>query len=164
MTELAMDYLGLDALLSAEELAWRDTVRGFVRDRIRPYIADWYEMAVFPAGIAAEMGRLGLLGTHLSGYGCPGRSAVEYGLAALELEAGDSGLRTFVSVQGSLAMSAIAKFGSEAQKQRWLPPMAVGELIGCFGLTEPGAGSDPASMTTTAHRDGGGWVINGAKR
>ncbi|MFY9865159.1 MAG: acyl-CoA dehydrogenase family protein [Trebonia sp.] len=164
MTDLAMDYLGLDALLSAEELAWRDTVRGFVRDRIRPYIADWYERAVFPAGIAAEMGRLGLLGTHLSGYGCPGRSAVEYGLAALELEAGDSGLRTFVSVQGSLAMSAIAKFGSEAQKQRWLPPMAAGELIGCFGLTEPEAGSDPASMTTTAHRDGGGWVINGAKR
>ena len=164
MTELAMDYLGLDALLSAEELAWRDTVRGFVRDRIRPHIADWYERAVFPAGIAAEMGRLGLLGTHLSGYGCPGRSAVEYGLAALELEAGDSGLRTFVSVQGSLAMSAIAKFGSEAQKQRWLPPMAAGELIGCFGLTEPAAGSDPASMTTTAHRDGGGWVINGAKR
>ena len=164
MTELAMDYLGLDALLSAEELAWRDTVRGFVRDRIRPHIADWYERAVFPAGIAAEMGRLGLLGTHLSGYGCPGRSAVEYGLAALELEAGDSGLRTFVSVQGSLAMSAIAKFGSEAQKQRWLPPMAAGELIGCFGLTEPAAGSDPACMTTTAHRDGGGWVINGAKR
>ena len=164
MTDLAMDYLGLDALLSAEELAWRDTVRGFVRDRIRPHIADWYERAVFPAGIAAEMGRLGLLGTHLSGYGCPGRSAVEYGLAALELEAGDSGLRTFVSVQGSLAMSAIAKFGSEAQKQRWLPPMAAGELIGCFGLTEPEAGSDPASMTTTAHWDGGGWVINGAKR
>jgi glutaryl-CoA dehydrogenase len=164
MTDLAMDYLGLDALLSAEELAWRDTVRGFVRDRIRPYITDWYERAAFPAGIAVEMGRLGLLGTHLSGYGCPGRSAVEYGLAALELEAGDSGLRTFVSVQGSLAMSAIAKFGSEEQKQRWLPPMAAGELIGCFGLTEPEAGSDPASMTTTAHRDGGGWVINGAKR
>jgi len=164
MTDLAMDYLGLDALLSAGELAWRDTVRGFVRDRIRPYITDWYEAAVFPAGIAAEMGRLGLLGTHLSGYGCPGRSAVEYGLAALELEAGDSGLRTFVSVQGSLAMTAIAKFGSEEQKQRWLPPMAAGELIGCFGLTEPEAGSDPASMATTAHRDGGGWVINGAKR
>jgi len=164
MTDLAMDYLGLDALLSAEELAWRDTVRGFVRDRIRPHITDWYERAVFPAGIAAEMGRLGLLGTHLSGYGCPGRSAVEYGLAALELEAGDSGLRTFVSVQGSLAMTAIAKFGSEAQKQRWLPPMAAGELIGCFGLTEPEAGSDPASMTTSAHWDGGGWVINGAKR
>src|SRR3984885_11349292 len=164
MTDLAMDYLGLDALLSAEELAWRDTVRAFVRDRIRPNIKDWYEKAVFPVEIVTEMGRLGLLGTHLCGYGCPGRSAVEYGLAALELEAGDSGLRTFVSVRGSLAMSAIAKFGSEAQKQRWLPPMAAGELIGCFGLTEPGAGSDPASMTTTAHRDGGGWVINGAKR
>jgi glutaryl-CoA dehydrogenase len=164
MTDLAMDYLGLDALLSAEELAWRDTVRGFVRDRIRPNIQDWYERAVFPAGIVAEMGRLGLLGTHLSGYGCPGRSAVEYGLAALELEAGDSGLRTFVSVQGSLAMSAIHKFGSDAQKQRWLPGMAAGELIGCFALTEPDAGSDPASMTTAACRAGDGWVINGAKR
>ena len=161
---LATDYLGLDALLSAEELAWRDTVRSFVRDRIKPNIKDWYENAVFPAEIVPEMGRLGLLGAHLSGYGCPGRSAVEYGLAALELEAGDSGLRTFVSVQGSLAMSAIYKFGTEAQKQRWLPPMAAGELIGCFGLTEPEAGSDPASMTTTARRDGDGWVINGAKR
>ena len=160
MTDLAMDYLGLDALLSAEELAWRDTVRAFVRDRIRPNIKDWYEKAVFPA----EMGRLGLLGTHLRGYGCPGRSAVQYGLAALELEAGDSGLRTFVSVQGSLAMSAIAKFGTEEQKKRWLPGMAAGELIGCFGLTEPEAGSDPASMTTTARKDGDGWVINGAKR
>ena len=161
---LAMDYLGLDALLSEEELAWRDTVRAFVRDRIRPSIRDWYENAVFPAGIATEMGRLGLLGTHLSGYGCAGRSAVEYGLAALELEAGDSGLRTFVSVQGSLAMSAIHKFGTDAQKERWLPGMATGELIGCFGLTEPDAGSDPASMTTTARPDGGDWVINGAKR
>jgi glutaryl-CoA dehydrogenase len=110
------------------------------------------------------MGRLGLLGTHLSGYGCASRSAVDYGLAALELEAGDSGLRTFVSVQGSLAMTAIHKFGTEAQKQRWLPGMAAGELIGCFGLTEPEAGSDPASMTTTARRDGDGWVIDGAKR
>jgi len=164
MTDLALDYLGLDALLSAEELAWRDTVRGFVRDRIRPAIKDWYERAVFPAGIVAEMGRLGLLGTHLSGYGCPGRSAVEYGLAALELEAGDSGLRTFVSVQGSLAMSAIHKFGTDAQKERWLPGMAAGELIGCFGLTEPEAGSDPAGLTTTARQDGGGWVIDGAKR
>ena len=164
MTDLAMDYLGLDALLSAEELAWRDTVRAFVRDRIRPNIKDWYEKAVFPVEIVTEMGRLGLLGTHLCGYGCPGRSAVEYGLAALELEAGDSGLRTFVSVQGSLAMSAIHKFGTEAQKERWLPGMAAGEMIGCFGLTEPEAGSDPASMTTTARRDRDGWVINGAKR
>src|SRR5690242_9288154 len=161
---LAMDYLGIDALLSEEELAWRDTVRAFVRDRIRPSIRDWYENAVFPAGIVTEMGRLGLLGTHLSGYGCAGRSAVEYGLAALELEAGDSGLRTFVSVQGSLAMSAIHKFGTDAQKQRWLPGMAAGELIGCFGLTEPTAGSDPAGMATRAVRDGDGWVLTGAKR
>src|SRR6476620_5450920 len=165
---LATDYLGLDALLSAGELAWRDTVRAFVRDRIRPNITAWYESAVFPAEIVPEMGRLGLLGAHLSGYGCPGRSAVEYGLAALELEAGDSGLRTFVSVQGSLAMSAIHKFGTEAQKQRWLPGMAKGELIGCFGLTEPTAGSDPAGMVTHAVRDGAGkdadWVLNGAKR
>ena len=161
---LAMDYLDLDALLSAEEITWRETVRAFVRDRIRPNIKDWYEKAVFPAEIAAEMGRLGLLGTHLAGYGCPGRTAVEYGLAALELEAGDSGLRTFVSVQGSLAMSAIHKFGTEAQKQRWLPGMAAGEIIGCFGLTEPEAGSDPASMTTTARRVGDGWIISGTKR
>jgi glutaryl-CoA dehydrogenase len=164
MTDLAMDYLGLDALLSAEELTWRDAVRAFVGDRIRPNIKDWYEKAVFPVEIVPEMGRLGLLGTHLSGYGCPGRSAVEYGLAALELEAGDSGLRTFVSVQGSLAMSAIYKFGTEEQKERWLPPMAAGELIGCFGLTEPEAGSDPGSMTTTARKDGDGWILNGAKR
>jgi glutaryl-CoA dehydrogenase len=161
---LATDYLGLDALLSAEEITWRDTVRAFVRDRIRPNIKDWYEKAVFPAEIVAEMGRLDLLGTHLSGYGCPGRSAVEYGLAALELEAGDSGLRTFVSVQGSLAMSAIHKFGTETQKQRWLAGMAAGEIIGCFGLTEPEAGSDPASMTTTARWVGDGWVISGTKR
>jgi glutaryl-CoA dehydrogenase len=161
---LAMDYLGLDARLSAEELAWRDTVRAFVRERIRPNIRDWYENAVFPAELVTEMGSLGLLGSHLSGYGCAGRSAVEYGLAALELEAGDSGLRTFVSVQGSLAMSAIYKFGTDAQKERWLPGMAAGELIGCFGLTEPESGSDPASMTTTARRDKSGWVINGAKR
>ena len=161
---LATDYLGLDALLSAGELAWRDTVRAFVRDRIRPNITAWYESAVFPVEIVPEMGRLGLLGAHLSGYGCPGRSAVEYGLAALELEAGDSGLRTFVSVQGSLAMSAIHKFGTEAHKERWLPGMAAGDLIGCFGLTEPEAGSDPASMTTTARRVGDGWVIDGAKR
>src|ERR1700761_1525551 len=161
---LATDYLGLDALLSAGELAWRDTVRDFVADRIRPNITAWYESAVFPAELVPEMGRLGLLGAHLSGYGCPGRSAVEYGLAALEIEAGDSGLRTFVSVQGSLAMTAIHRFGSEEQKQRWLPPMARGRCIGCFGLTEPTAGSDPASMTTRARRVGDGWVLNGAKR
>src|SRR5580704_19066232 len=163
MTDLAMDYLGLDALLSAEELAWRDKIRTFVHDRIRPDIREWYEQATFPAELAPEMGRLGLLGTCLSGYGCPGRSAVEYGLAALEVEAGDSGLRTFVSVQGSLAMTAIHRFGTEAQKQRWLPPMAAGEVIGCFGLTEPDAGSDPGAMRTTARADGDGWVLSGTK-
>jgi glutaryl-CoA dehydrogenase len=163
-SDLAHDYLGLDGLLSADELAWRDRVRGFVDERIRPGIAEWYEAARFPRELVPEMGELGLLGMHLSGYGCAARSAVEYGLAAMELEAGDSGLRTFVSVQGSLAMSAIAKFGSEEQKQQWLPGMARGELIGCFGLTEPTAGSDPASMRTTAVRQGSDWVLTGAKR
>jgi glutaryl-CoA dehydrogenase len=161
---LADDYLALDGLFSAEELALRGKVRSFVDERIRPNIAAWYEAAHFPRELVPEMGALGLLGMHLTGYGCPGRSAVEYGLAALELEAGDSGLRTFVSVQGSLAMSAIYKFGTEEQKQRWLPRMAAGELIGCFGLTEPEAGSDPGSMRTTAVRAGQDWVINGSKR
>ncbi|MGE3287310.1 MAG: acyl-CoA dehydrogenase family protein [Pseudonocardia sp.] len=164
MTELAHDYLDLDSLLSPAEREVRERVRQFVDERIRPNIAGWYETARFPVEIVKEMGALGLLGMHLKGYGCPGRSAVEYGLAALELEAGDSGLRTFVSVQGSLAMSAIAKFGSEEQKREWLPAMAAGERIGCFGLTEPTAGSDPASMRTTARRDGDGWVLDGAKR
>lgn len=158
------DVLNLDALLTADELALRDKVRAFVEARIRPNIAAWYEDAVFPADIVPELGALGLLGMHLSGYGCPGRSAVEYGLAAMELEAGDSGLRTFVSVQGSLAMSAIHKWGSEEQKKKYLPGMAKGEIIGCFGLTEPTAGSDPSSMATFARREGGGWVLNGAKR
>src|SRR5690348_2487692 len=161
---LALDYLNLDSLFSSDELALRDRVRAFVDERIRPNIATWYASATFPRELVKEMGALGLLGMHLQGYGCAGRSAVEYGLAAMELEAGDSGIRTFVSVQGSLAMSAIAKFGSEEQKQRWLPGMAAGELIGCFGLTEPTAGSDPASMATTAVRDGDGWVLTGAKR
>ncbi len=164
MTDLAHDYLDLDSLLSAAEIELRERVRAFVRERITPNIKRWYETAYFPREIATEMGALGLLGMHLHGYGCAGRSAVEYGLAAMELEAGDSGLRTFVSVQGSLAMSAIHKFGAPEQKQRWLPGMAAGELIGCFGLTEPDAGSDPASMVTSAVRDGDGWVINGAKR
>ncbi|MGO2527945.1 MAG: acyl-CoA dehydrogenase family protein [Brevibacterium aurantiacum] len=159
------DLLNLVGLFSETEIELRDKVRGFVDARIRPNIADWYENAVFPREIVAEMGDLGLLGMHLHGYGCPGRSAVEYGLAALELEAGDSGLRTFVSVQGSLAMSAIHKFGSEEQKNRYLPGMAKGEIIGCFGLTEPTAGSDPGSMATTATRnDDGSWTLNGAKR
>lgn len=159
------DLLNLEGLLSASEIELRDKVRAFVDERFRPNIADWYENAHFPVEIVREMGELGLLGMHLHGYGCPGRSAVEYGLAAMELEAGDSGLRTFVSVQGSLAMSAIHKFGSEEQKNRYLPGMAKGEIIGCFGLTEPTAGSDPGSMATTATRnDDGSWTLNGAKR
>ncbi|MFJ3958429.1 acyl-CoA dehydrogenase family protein [Arthrobacter sp. NPDC090010] len=158
------DLVDLDSLYSTEELAFRDTVREFVDRRIRPNIARWYEDAVFPVEIVPEMAQLGLLGMHLKGYGCPGRSAVEYGLAALELEAGDSGLRTFVSVQGSLAMSAIHKHGSEEQKNEYLPRMASGEVIGCFGLTEPTAGSDPGSMQTFARREGEEWVINGSKR
>jgi glutaryl-CoA dehydrogenase len=162
------DVLHLDSLLSEEELALREKIRDFTDQRIRPNIASWYEEAVFPRELAPELGELGVLGMHLSGYGCPGRTAVEYGLAALELEAGDSGIRTFVSVQGSLAMTAIHKWGSEEQKEEWLPRMAAGELIGCFALTEPTAGSDPSSMTTTARRDGtgddAGWVLDGAKR
>lgn len=158
------DLLDIDAQLSAEELALRDRVRDFVDRRIRPNIADWYERAVFPVEIVPEMAELGLLGMHLEGYGCAGRSAVEYGLAMQELEAGDSGIRTFVSVQGSLAMSAIRKHGSEEQKQRWLPKMAAGRVVGCFGLTEPDAGSDPAGMATRAVRDGDDWVLNGSKR
>lgn len=162
------DVLAIDSLLSAEELAVRERVRDFTNQRIRPDIAGWYEDAVFPLDLAPELGELGVLGMHLEGYGCPGRSAVEYGLAAMELEAGDSGVRTFVSVQGSLAMTAIHKWGSEDQKQEWLPRMAAGELIGAFALTEPTAGSDPASMKTFARRDGSGdsagWVLDGAKR
>jgi glutaryl-CoA dehydrogenase len=158
------DFLNIEAHLSEEELRTRDDVRRFVRERIEPNVREWWERAIFPREIVPEMGNLGLLGMHLSGYGCAGRSAVEYGLACLELEAGDSGLRTFVSVQGSLAMSAIHKFGSEEQKQEWLPKMARGEAIGCFGLTEPGAGSDPASMKTFARKDGSDWMISGSKR
>ncbi|MGO2052530.1 acyl-CoA dehydrogenase [Arthrobacter sp. MYb229] len=158
------DLINFDALLSGEELALRNQVRSFVNENIKPNIASWYETATFPLEIVPEMAKLGLLGMHLQGYGCAGRSAVEYGLAGAELEAGDSGLRTFVSVQGSLAMSAIYKHGSEEQKQEWLPQLASGEAIGCFGLTEPTAGSDPSSMTTFARRDGDDWVINGMKR
>jgi len=158
------DLLNIDSLFTPDELALREKVRAFVDSRIRPNIAAWYEDAVFPTEIVREMAELGLLGMHLNGYGCPGRTAVEYGLAALELEAGDSGLRTFVSVQGSLAMSAIHKHGSEEQKNRWLPKMAAGDVIGCFGLTEPTAGSDPGSMKTFARRDGDNWVLNGSKR
>ncbi|NKX51044.1 acyl-CoA dehydrogenase, partial [Arthrobacter deserti] len=163
MTEES-DLINLDSLLSAEERSLRNAVRSFVDGSIKPNIAGWYEDAAFPLEIVPEMARLGLLGMHLKGYGCAGRSAVEYGLAAAELEAGDSGLRTFVSLQGSLAMSAIYKHASEEQKQQWLPAMAAGGAIGCFGLTEPSAGSDPGSMKTFARRDGDDWVLNGSKR
>ena len=158
------DFMNLDALLSEVEIATREEIRSFVEERIKPNVAYWWEKAIFPREIVPEMGEKGLLGMHLSGYGCAGKSAVEYGLACMELEAGDSGLRTFVSVQGSLAMSAIHKFGSEEQKEEWLPRMAKGEAIGCFGLTEPEAGSDPSSMKTFARKDGSDWVLNGEKR
>jgi len=160
----ASDFLDIDAHLSDGEIGVRERIRSFVRERIKPNIEGWYDEAVFPKEIVPEFAELGLLGMHLSGYGCAGRSAVEYGLACMELEAGDSGLRTFVSVQGSLAMSAIHKFGSEEQKQKWLPQMARGEAIGCFGLTEPTAGSDPANMKTFARKKGSDWVLNGEKR
>jgi glutaryl-CoA dehydrogenase len=157
------DYLAIDAVLDDEERAIRDTVRQWVRERILPEIGDWFEQGILPRELAQEVGRLGLFGMHLDGYGLPGASAVAYGLTCLELEAGDSGIRSFVSVQGSLAMFSIWKWGSEEQKRRWLPGMHSGELIGCFGLTEPDAGSDPGSMRTTARRDGSDWVLNGAK-
>ena len=163
MTDV-VDLINIDSLLSPEELSLRTTVRDFVDTAIKPNIAGWYEKAVFPLDIVPELGKLGLLGMHLDGYGCAGGSAVMYGLAGMELEAGDSGLRTFVSVQGSLAMSAIHKHGSEGQKNEWLPRMASGEVIGCFGLTEPTAGSDPGAMKTFARRDGQDWVLNGSKR
>ncbi|HUO45759.1 MAG TPA: acyl-CoA dehydrogenase family protein [Acidimicrobiia bacterium] len=157
------DFLGLEALLSDEEKLLRDTVRRFVEAKILPEVADWWEDGTFPKELAKEMGALGLLGMHLEGYGCAGTSATAYGLACIELEAGDSGTRSFVSVQGSLAMFPIWEFGSEEQKQIWLPGMAQGEIIGCFGLTEPDSGSDPSSMRTNARRDGSDWVVNGTK-
>jgi glutaryl-CoA dehydrogenase len=160
-----VDLMGLDGLFSAGEKDLALQVRGFVDEVIRPNIAEWYGQAVFPREVIPELGRLGLLGMHLDGYGCAGRSAVEWGLAAQELEAGDSGLRTFVSVQGSLAMTAIHKHGSEEQKKEWLPAMAAGEAVGCFALTEPYAGSDAAAMSTFARQEpGGDWVLNGVKR
>lgn len=156
--------LDLDALLSEEERAIRDVVRQYVDTEIKPNIADWFESGQIPAReLALQMGELGLLGMHLEGYGCAGTSAVAYGLACLELEAGDSGIRSLVSVQGSLAMYAIHAFGSEEHKQQWLPRMAKGEAIGCFGLTEPDFGSNPAGMRTSAKRDGDDWILDGAK-
>ncbi|MFG1883564.1 acyl-CoA dehydrogenase family protein [Micromonospora sp. NPDC049102] len=159
-----LDLLDLDPSLTEEERQIRDVVRRLVDDRVRPYVADWYEEGRVPAReLAREFGKLGLLGMHLNGYGCAGASAVAYGLACQELEAADSGVRSLVSVQGSLAMYAIWRYGSEEQKQRWLPSMATGESIGCFGLTEPDHGSDPASMATRARRDGDDWVLTGGK-
>jgi glutaryl-CoA dehydrogenase len=157
------DFLEIDTMLDDEERLIRDTVRAYVADRVLPDIADWFEQGTIPVELAKEMGAMGLLGMHLGGYGTAGTNAVSYGLACLELEAGDSGVRSFVSVQGSLAMFPIWAFGSEEQKQQWLPPMAAGELIGCFGLTEPDAGSDPSAMKTSARPDGPDWVLNGTK-
>jgi glutaryl-CoA dehydrogenase len=158
------ELFAIDRLLSEEERAIRAVVKDFVDTRVRPEIADWFDAGEIPAReLAKELGELGVLGMHLEGYGCQGTSAVAYGLACLELEAGDSGIRSLVSVQGSLAMYAIHAFGSEEQKQQWLPGMAAGELIGCFGLTEPDYGSNPGGMITNAKRDGDDWILNGAK-
>jgi glutaryl-CoA dehydrogenase len=158
-----LDFLEIDRLLTTEEREIRDAVRAFVRGEILPGIADWFEQGTFPREVAKGLAELGLLGMHLTGYGCLGANAVSYGLACLELEAGDSGFRSFVSVQGSLCMYPIWRYGSEEQKERWLPAMARGEVIGCFGLTEPDAGSDPASMRTHARRDGSDWIVSGTK-
>jgi glutaryl-CoA dehydrogenase len=158
------DPLGLDHLLGDEELMLRDSVRRWVADRVLPDIAQWFEEGELPSReLAKELGDLGLLGMHLEGYGCAGASSTAYGVACRELEYGDSGLRSLVSVQGSLAMFPIWKFGSEEQKQEWLPRMAAGDAVGCFGLTEPDFGSDPAGMRTAAKRDGDDWVLNGTK-
>jgi glutaryl-CoA dehydrogenase len=171
MTTSPLGLFGTDDLIAAEDLAIRDTVRRYVEERLRPEIAGWFEAGIVPAReLSAELGRLGVLGMHLDGYGCAGTSATAYGLACMELEAGDSGLRSLVSVQGSLAMFAIWKHGSEEQKQEWLPRMARGEALGCFGLTEPDFGSDPGGMRTRARQvstgsttGNGDWLLNGTK-
>jgi glutaryl-CoA dehydrogenase len=158
-----VDYLMIDSQLNEQELLVRQTARGFVDDRVTPLIRDAFREARFPKELIPEIGRLGFLGANLEGYGCAGMSNIEYGLIMQELERGDSGLRSFVSVQGALVMYPILTYGSDAQKERWLPRLQSGEAIGCFGLTEPGFGSNPAGMTTSARREGAGWVINGEK-
>ncbi|WP_024800075.1 acyl-CoA dehydrogenase family protein [Nocardia sp. BMG51109] len=158
------ELFAIDSLLDDTELRIRETVRRFGEQRLRPHVADWFERGTFPAReLAPELGELGLLGMHLDGYGCAGTSATEYGLACLELEAVDSGARSMVSVQGSLAMTAIHKYGSEEQKQHWLPDMAAGRALGCFGLTEPDFGSNPGGMRARARRDGADWILDGSK-
>jgi glutaryl-CoA dehydrogenase len=160
---LPEDYLDIESRLSDEEIAIRDTVRRFVRENVEPNVAEWFEAGRPPSGLMKELGSLGLLGMHLQDYGCAGTSATAYGLACMELEAGDSGVRSMVSVQGSLAMFSIHRWGSEEQRHEWLPRMATGDAIGCFGLTEPDAGSDPGSMRTKARRDGSDWILDGQK-
>ena len=159
----AHDFLRIDDLLTDEDRAIRDTVRDFAQSELAPHVAEWYDEGTLPDDLGARLGKLGLLGMHLEGYGCAGTSATAYGVACRELEAVDSGLRSFVSVQGSLAMFAIHRWGSEEQKEEWLPRMATGDAIGCFGLTESDAGSDPGSMKTHAKQDGDDWVLNGSK-
>ena len=160
----AMDFLQVDRLFTEEERATRERVKTFVAEHVLPYIEGWFERGEFPTELARGFGELGILGMHLDGFGCAGESAVQYGLANQEVEYGDSGLRSFVSVQGSLAMFPIRTFGSEEQRQEWLPRMATGEAIGCFALTEPGSGSDPSSMATLARRDGSDWILSGHKK
>jgi glutaryl-CoA dehydrogenase len=159
----SLDLLAVDDQLTPDERLVRDTVRSYTADRVLPYIADWFEAGILPRELAGELGKLGLLGMHLTGYGCAGMGPVAYGVACRELEAADSGLRSLVSVQGSLAMYPIWRYGSDAQKEEWLPRMAAGEAVGCFGLTEPDHGSDPGGMETRAMPNAGGWVLSGTK-
>ena len=158
-----LELLDIASQIGEEDRDIQATVGVFLTGHVRPHIADWFETATFPRELVPELGKLGVLGMHLTGYGCAGTSATAYGLACLELEAVDSGLRSFVSVQGSLAMYSIWRYGSEEQKRQWLPRLAAGEAIGCFGLTEPDHGSDPATMSTHAVRDGSDWILNGTK-
>src|SRR5215471_20924532 len=158
-----VDYFHIDSLLNGQELLVRQTARQFVEDRVAPVIRDCYRDARFPRELIAEMGRLGFFGANLKGYGCADMSNVEYGLIMQELERGDSGVRSFASVQGALVMYPILTYGSEEQKQRWLPRLQSGEAVGCFGLTEPGFGSNPAGMQTRAKQSGSDWILNGEK-